>query len=72
MKVKHWDLHLTWEDGSVHEVSSYVSMGLVREVEDFIDYWEEKHGEDAHTDDCPAIDGFGCRCKESDDEEDKE
>ena len=46
MKVKHWDLNLTWEDGSVHEVSSYVSMGLVREVEDFIDYWEEKHGEE--------------------------
>jgi len=46
MKVKHWDLHLTWEDGSVHEVSGYVSMGLVREVEDFIDYWEEKHGEE--------------------------
>jgi hypothetical protein len=21
-------------------------MGLVREVEDFIDYWEEKHGEE--------------------------
>jgi hypothetical protein len=49
MKIKHWDLHLTWEDGSVHEVSSYVSMGLVREVEDFIDYWEEKHS-DAHED----------------------
>ena len=50
MKIKHWDLHLTWEDGSVHEVSSYVSMRLVREVEDFIDYWEEKHGEENNID----------------------
>lgn len=46
MKIKHWDLIVTWDDGSTHEVSSYVPMGLVREVEDFIDYWEEKHGED--------------------------
>lgn len=52
MKIKHWDLHLTWEDGTVQEVSSYVSMGLVREVEDFMDYWEAKeNGENGEDDD---------------------
>jgi hypothetical protein len=58
MKIKHWDLHLTWEDGTVNEVSSYVPMSVVRAMEDFIDYWEEKHS-DAHED-------------EEDDEEDEE
>jgi len=65
MKVKHWDLHLTWEDGSVHEVSSYVSMGLVREVEDFIDYWEEKHGEE---DKVTSIDVSKCEAKDGDED----
>ncbi len=50
MKIKHWDLNLTWEDGSVHEVSSYISTGLFREIEDFIDYWEEEHGEEDNDD----------------------
>lgn len=45
MKIKHWDLKLIWEDGTENEVSSYVPMGLVHAVEEFIEYWEEKQGD---------------------------
>jgi len=44
MKIKSWELKLTWEDGEKSEVSSYVPVYLAKAVEEFIDYWEEKYG----------------------------
>lgn len=46
MKIKAWTLELTWEDGTEHEVSSYLPEGTARDIEQFIDYWEEKYGQD--------------------------
>jgi hypothetical protein len=46
MKIKSWELKLTWEDGTENEVSSYVPVYLSNAVEEFIDYWEEKYNDD--------------------------
>lgn len=46
MKIKSWELKLTWEDGEENEVSSYVPVYLVKAVEEFIDYWEEKYSDE--------------------------
>jgi len=58
MKIKSWELKLTWEDGTENDVSNYIPEQTARAIEQFIDYWEEKHS-DAHED-------------EEDDEEDEE
>lgn len=46
MKIKAWALTLTWEDGTVNDVSNYVSVFTSRSIEQFIDYWEEKYNDD--------------------------
>jgi hypothetical protein len=45
-KINSWELKLTWEDGTENEVSSYLSEFLVRGIEEFIDQWEKKYGDD--------------------------
>jgi hypothetical protein len=49
MKIKAWELKLTWEDGTENDVSNYIPEQTARAIEQFIDYWEEKHS-DAHED----------------------
>jgi hypothetical protein len=46
MKITNIQVIFTWEDGTTNEVSSYLPDGTNRELEDFADYWEEKHNED--------------------------
>lgn len=46
MKIKSWELKLTWEDGTVNDVTNYVPVYLSNAVEEFIDYWEEKYNDD--------------------------
>jgi hypothetical protein len=51
MRIKSWKLELTWEDGTVNDVSCYVPEGTAREIEMFADYWEEKHNDKESEDD---------------------
>jgi hypothetical protein len=46
MKIKAWELKLTWEDGTENDVSNYVPEQTARAIEQFIDYWEEKYNDD--------------------------
>ena len=46
MKIKSWKLELTWEDGTENNVSCYVPTYTIKAIEDFCDYWEEKHNDD--------------------------
>jgi hypothetical protein len=46
MKIKSWKLELTWEDGTVNDVSNYVPSHTSGAIESFIDYWEEKYSDD--------------------------
>ena len=46
MKIKSWELKLTWEDGTENDVSCNVSAYLARAIGEFCDYWEEKYGEE--------------------------
>ena len=46
MKIKSWKLELTWEDGTVNDVSNYVPSHTSGAIENFIDYWEEKYSDD--------------------------
>ena len=46
MKIKSWKLELTWEDGTVNDVSNYVSVYTNKSIEQFIEYWEEKYSDD--------------------------
>jgi hypothetical protein len=49
MKIKAWELKCTWEDGTENDVSNYIPEQTARSIEQFIDYWEEKHS-DLHED----------------------
>jgi hypothetical protein len=46
MRIKSWELKLTWEDGTENDVSCNVSVYIVKAIEEFCDYWEEKYGEE--------------------------
>ena len=46
MKIKSWELKLTWEDGTENDVSCYVSEHIARAIEEFSDYWEGRYGND--------------------------
>jgi hypothetical protein len=46
MKITSWKLELTWEDGTVNDVSNYVPLHTSGAIESFIDYWEEKHSDE--------------------------
>jgi hypothetical protein len=46
MKITSWKLELTWEDGTVNDVSNYVPSHTSGAIESFIDYWEEKYSDD--------------------------
>ena len=50
MKIKSWELKLTWEDGTVNDVTNYVSVYTINSIEQFIDYWEEKYSDDDSND----------------------
>ena len=45
MKIKSWKLEFTWEDGTVNDVSNYVPSHTSGAIENFCDYWEEKHND---------------------------
>lgn len=45
MKIKSWELKLTWEDGTENDVSNYVPVYTSNAIEQFIDYWEEKYND---------------------------
>lgn len=50
MKIKSWELKLTWEDGTENDVSNYVPTHTSKAIEEFIDYWEEKYNDDDEDD----------------------
>ena len=46
MKIKTIEVILTWEDGTVNDVSSVLPMETWEALELFSDYWEDKHNDD--------------------------
>ena len=50
-KIKSWKLELTWDDGTVNDVSNYVPSHTSGAIETFIDYWEERYNDDDYGDD---------------------
>jgi hypothetical protein len=46
MKIKSWELNLTWEDGEENEVGSYLPHSTHAAIQEFINEWEAKYGED--------------------------
>ena len=50
-KIKSWKLELTWDDGTVNDVSNYVPAHTSGAIETFIDYWEERYNDDDYGDD---------------------
>jgi hypothetical protein len=66
MKINSWALTVTWDDGTSYDVSHRIPMRLGADLENFIDHVEEQDNDEdtEHSEDCPAIDGFGCNCKE--------
>ena len=46
MRIKQIEVIMTWEDGTVNEVSNYLPAQTFSNLEQFADYWEEKHNED--------------------------
>lgn len=46
MKIKRYDLLITWADGSTSNISDYLPSGLSADLEGFLDYWEEHYGEE--------------------------
>lgn len=50
-KIKSWKLELTWDDGTVNDVSNYVPSHTSGAIEKFIDYWEERYNDDDYGDD---------------------
>jgi hypothetical protein len=51
MKIKDISVILTWEDGTVNEVSSYLPTQTSEALEMFADYWEEKYNDEEVTED---------------------
>jgi hypothetical protein len=51
MKIKSIEVVLTWEDGTVNEVSNYLPEFTSRALEEFADYWEEKYSDEDETKD---------------------
>jgi hypothetical protein len=49
-KIQSWKLELTWDDGTVNDVSNYVPVYTSKAVEEFIDYWEDKHNDEEDDD----------------------
>ena len=49
-KIKSWKLELTWDDGTVNDVSCYVPEYTSKAIENFCDYWEEKYNDDEDED----------------------
>jgi hypothetical protein len=45
-KIKSWKLELTWDDGTVNDVSNYVPVYVSDAIEQFSDYWEERYNDD--------------------------
>ena len=56
MNIKSWKLELTWEDGTVNDVSCYVPAYTIKAIEYFCDYWEEKYNDDLPHDICSVCD----------------
>jgi len=56
MKIKSWKLELTWEDGTVNDVTNYVSVYTSNSIEQFIDWWEERYSDDLPHDICSVCD----------------
>jgi hypothetical protein len=46
MRIKQIEVILTWEDGTVNEVSNYLPAQTFSNLEQFADYWEEKYNDD--------------------------
>ena len=46
MRVKSIEVVFTWEDGTTHEVSSYLPAQTSSDLEQFADYWEEEYSKD--------------------------
>lgn len=45
MKIKACEVFITWEDGERNEVSSFLPEYTWRALEEFMDYWEERYGD---------------------------
>jgi hypothetical protein len=50
MKIKSITVLLTWEDGIVDEVSSYLPSQTFSDLEQFSDYWEKMYGDEEDKD----------------------
>jgi hypothetical protein len=50
-KIVAWELKLTWDDGTVNDVSNYVPIYVSKAIEQFSDYWEERYNDDDYGDD---------------------
>lgn len=46
MKVKGWEVVLRWEDGEINEVGNYIPVQLAQAIQEFVEYWEQKYGDD--------------------------
>ena len=46
MRIKKIEVLMTWEDGTVNEVSNYLPAQTFSDLEQFADYWEEKHNDE--------------------------
>ena len=50
MKIKKWELIATWDDGERADLSYYVDEYTQRAINDFLDYFEERYGEEEEED----------------------
>jgi hypothetical protein len=46
MKIAKIEVILTWEDGTINEVSNYLPQYTNDALEDFADYWEAKYSDE--------------------------
>lgn len=50
-KITCLKILITWDDGTEQEIGSYLPAGLSNDLENFLDYWEERYGEDQESQD---------------------
>ena len=51
MRIKSYEVKITWEDGEGNDISRYLPPHVCETLETFLDYWEERYGNDEKTED---------------------
>ena len=51
MRIKSYEVKITWEDGEENDVSNYIPDYTHQAIEEFCNYWEERYGNDEKTED---------------------